>query len=68
MSFVIDELQKVAEIDSALPALFKSLTDQELRGVALVLSGSWKVEVSSEGWRVSDPLFAQWLAQRAASA
>jgi len=40
VSLVIDEFQKVAEIDSALPGLFKSLTDLELRGVSLVLSGS----------------------------
>lgn len=39
-SLVIDEFQKVAEIDPALPALFKSLTDLELRGVSLVLAGS----------------------------
>ncbi len=40
VSLVIDEFQKVAEIDSALPGLFKSLTDLELRGVSLVLCGS----------------------------
>ena len=40
VSLVIDEFQKVAEIDSALPNLFKSLTDSELRGVSLVMSGS----------------------------
>ncbi len=40
VSLVIDEFQKVAEIDPALPGLFKSLTDLELRGVSLVLSGS----------------------------
>ena len=40
VSLVIDEFQKVAEIDPGLPSLFKSLTDQELRGVSLVLSGS----------------------------
>ncbi|HVC75174.1 MAG TPA: hypothetical protein VND96_01525 [Candidatus Micrarchaeaceae archaeon] len=40
VSLVIDEFQKVAEIDPALPGLFKSLTDSELRGVSLVLSGS----------------------------
>jgi len=39
-SLVIDEFQKVAEIDPALPGLFKSLTDLELRGVSLVLAGS----------------------------
>lgn len=39
-SLVIDEFQKVAEIDPALPSLFKSLTDLELRGVSLVLAGS----------------------------
>ena len=39
-SLVIDEFQKVAEIDAALPSLFKSLTDQELKGVSLVLAGS----------------------------
>ncbi len=37
VSLVIDEFQKVAEIDAGL---FKSLTDLELRGVSLVLSGS----------------------------
>src|SRR5207237_7095824 len=37
---VIDEFEKVAEIDSALPNLVKSLTDSELRGVGLVMSGS----------------------------
>jgi hypothetical protein len=40
VSLVIDEFQKVAEIDSALPGLFKSLTDSELRGVSLVMAGS----------------------------
>lgn len=40
VSLVIDEFQKVAEIDPNLPGLFKTLTDQELRGVSLVLSGS----------------------------
>jgi hypothetical protein len=40
VSLVIDEFQKVAEIDPALPGLFKSLTDLELRGVSLVLAGS----------------------------
>ena len=40
VSLVIDEFQKVTEIDSALPNLFKSLTDSELRGVSLVMSGS----------------------------
>lgn len=40
VSLVIDEFQKVAEIDPNLPGLFKSLTDLELRGVSLVLSGS----------------------------
>lgn len=40
VSLVIDEFQKAAEIDTALPMLFKSLTDLELRGVSLVLSGS----------------------------
>ena len=40
VSLVIDEFQKVAEIDPALPGLFKSLTDTELRGVSLILSGS----------------------------
>ncbi len=39
-SLVIDEFQKVAEIDPALPGLFKSLTDLELKGVSLVLAGS----------------------------
>jgi hypothetical protein len=39
-SLVIDEFQKVAEIDPALAGLFKSLTDLELRGVSLVLAGS----------------------------
>ncbi len=39
-SLVIDEFQKVAEIDPALPGLFKSLTDSELKGVSLVLAGS----------------------------
>ena len=40
LSLVIDEFQKVAEIDPNLPGLFKSLTDLELRGISLVLSGS----------------------------
>src|SRR5262249_15577988 len=40
VSLVIDEFQKGAEIDPALPALFQSLTDRELRGVSLVLAGS----------------------------
>jgi len=40
VSLVIDEFQKAVEIDPALPMLFKSLTDLELRGVSLVLSGS----------------------------
>jgi hypothetical protein len=39
-SLVIDEFQKVVEIDPALPGLFKSLTDKDLKGVSLVLSGS----------------------------
>jgi len=39
-SLVIDEFQKVVEIDPTLPGLFKSLTDLELRGVSLVLAGS----------------------------
>lgn len=39
-SLVIDEFQKVVEIDPALPSLFKSLTDKDLQGVSLVLSGS----------------------------
>jgi uncharacterized protein len=40
VSLVIDEFQKAAEVDPALPMLFKSLTDLELKGVSLVLSGS----------------------------
>ncbi len=40
VSLVIDEFQKAVEIDPGLPMLFKSLTDLELRGVSLVLSGS----------------------------
>lgn len=40
VSLVIDEFQKVAEVDPNLPGFFKSLTDAELRGVSLVLSGS----------------------------
>lgn len=40
VSLVIDEFQKVAEIDRSLPGLFKSLADLELRGVSLVLAGS----------------------------
>jgi hypothetical protein len=40
VSLVIDEFQKVAEIDPNLPGLFKSMTDLELRGVSLVLAGS----------------------------
>lgn len=40
ISLVIDEFQKAAEVDPALPMLFKSLTDLELKGVSLVLSGS----------------------------
>lgn len=40
VSLVIDDFQKVAEIDPQLPGLFKSLTDSDLRGVSLVLSGS----------------------------
>jgi len=40
VSLVIDEFQKVADIDPLLPNLFKSLSDGELRGVSLVLSGS----------------------------
>jgi hypothetical protein len=40
VSLVLDEFQKVAEIDPSLPGLFKSLTDLELRGVSVVLSGS----------------------------
>ncbi len=40
VSLVIDEFQKAVEIHAALPQLFKSLTDLEMRGLSLVLSGS----------------------------